>query len=553
MQRPSGICLSCVSLLPPRSGSFSVERGTGVSVGSVLAFWCRQGFQLVGNERITCLLRSGAPHWSNYQPVCEAIPTPEDRGLRVAVLVSVVSGIVIVTMSLSFILCCLQERLAKHRGHRDTHGSSRRRSRLCGSSRHSDCWLEREDSEWEAFPPPKVFHLSPRYEPHYPHSSPVYLGGLAGYDNRAYHRSQESLLKAPMAGLYRADGQIVYPHMVLQRVPTPTAPPPSAPLAPTAPLYLHLQPPTNDEPASAPFHKPSYSSPNSTPQRLFRGEAEEGNETVGNSSVCQHTDDVVCKLEQCRTDATSTVWVVLYCLVLAKGLVCNATLLVLLCRRGKNPTSQVLGINVAIINIIFLCALPAEIYVNLHKASVVVQRVSEVFVTLNVFSSPLLLASMCVERYVAVAFPVLYLRLSSREYGGWVALVWGLTVIVAGVVSHLGLRPLLPALASLVVILFLVMLASLLGIIRALCHRSPAQAKADLSPIKRKALVNVLAVMVPAVLTYVPATVMLALMKLTSVSCGLYLSMVGCLKFGVFIGPMFYLSRAKQFSCFKRG
>uniref|UniRef100_UPI003AAE7714 sushi domain-containing protein 3-like n=1 Tax=Centroberyx gerrardi TaxID=166262 RepID=UPI003AAE7714 len=111
--------LSCVSVLPPRRGSFYVETGTGVSVGTVLAFWCREGYQLVGSDKIYCNVRNGKPQWSNYLPVCEAIPRPEDRGLRVAVLASVVSGIVILAMSLSFLICCLQERSGRDRAKRD--------------------------------------------------------------------------------------------------------------------------------------------------------------------------------------------------------------------------------------------------------------------------------------------------------------------------------------------------------------------------------------------------------------------------------------------------
>lgn len=69
----SPVCpgLSCVPVLPPRRGSFYVERGTAVSVGSVLAFWCREGYQLVGSDKISCTVRNGKPQWSNYLPVCE--------------------------------------------------------------------------------------------------------------------------------------------------------------------------------------------------------------------------------------------------------------------------------------------------------------------------------------------------------------------------------------------------------------------------------------------------------------------------------------------------
>ncbi|XP_073337240.1 uncharacterized protein [Pagrus major] len=250
--------LSCISVLPPRRGSFYVETGTGVSIGSVLAFWCREGYQLVGSDKIYCNVRNGKPQWSNYLPVCEAIPRPEDRGLRVAVLASVVSGIVILAMSLSFLICCLQERSSRDRAKKE--GRSRRRDKR--SARRSECWLEREEGEWEAFPPPKIFHLSQRMNPRLAPDSPLYLtGGLSGYENRGYQRSQESLLKASMPGLYRSESQL-YPHVVLQRVPTPTAP--SAPSAPSAPLYLHL--PSSSSSASSPAHAAAHSQPHMMPQ-----------------------------------------------------------------------------------------------------------------------------------------------------------------------------------------------------------------------------------------------------------------------------------------------
>lgn len=48
-----------------------MESGTGVSIGSVLAFWCREGYQLVGSDKIYCNVRNGKAQWSNYLPVCE--------------------------------------------------------------------------------------------------------------------------------------------------------------------------------------------------------------------------------------------------------------------------------------------------------------------------------------------------------------------------------------------------------------------------------------------------------------------------------------------------
>ncbi|XP_061922643.1 sushi domain-containing protein 3 isoform X2 [Entelurus aequoreus] len=229
--------VSCVALLPPRGGSFYVESGTGMSVGSSLVFWCREGFQLLGSHKIHCLVRNGNARWSDYLPECQAIPRLEDRGLRVAVLASVVSAIVILAMSLSFLVCCLQERCSNTKD-----VVSRRREK--SSARHkqpssiNQSWLEREEDEWENFPPPNIFPLSQRMAA----DSALYLpGGLGGLDNRGYHRSQESLLKAPPPGVYRSESQL-YPHVVLQRGLPPTAP--------SAPLYLHLPTPAHPQPHS---------------------------------------------------------------------------------------------------------------------------------------------------------------------------------------------------------------------------------------------------------------------------------------------------------------
>ncbi|KAG1952723.1 uncharacterized protein zgc:162331 [Pimephales promelas] len=251
--------LSCVSLLPPRRGSFYVEKGTGMSVGTVLAFWCLEGYQLVGSEKITCVLRSNTAQWSNYPPDCEAIPKPEDRGLRVAVLASIVSSIVIFAMSVSFIICCLQERMSKERaGRADGRGRMRNKRK---SPWRSECWLERDEGDWEAFPPPKIYNLSQHLDPNLTPETPVYMGGLAGYDNRGYQRSQENLMKAPLPGLYRTESQM-YPHVVLQRVPTPTVP-----TAPSAPIYLRLStPPPTESPSEQPVLPPY---PGATPQRLW--------------------------------------------------------------------------------------------------------------------------------------------------------------------------------------------------------------------------------------------------------------------------------------------
>ncbi|XP_076840432.1 uncharacterized protein LOC143485102 isoform X2 [Brachyhypopomus gauderio] len=228
--------LSCVSLLPPRRGSYYVEQGTGVSVGSILVFWCREGYQLVGSEKITCILHASVPRWSNYLPVCESIPKPDAQGLRMALLVSLISAVVILVMAVSFIVCCVQEHLSKQKQKHRT-GRSRRREKQRSGSRRSPSWLVREELDWEAFPPPKIFNLSQRFERTAPHGSPLYSGVTRSHENRG---SQESLLRGTHPGVYHADSQ-VYQNLILQRV--QTAPIPSN--SPPTPVYLHISTPSS--------------------------------------------------------------------------------------------------------------------------------------------------------------------------------------------------------------------------------------------------------------------------------------------------------------------
>ncbi|XP_051580834.1 uncharacterized protein LOC127456402 isoform X4 [Myxocyprinus asiaticus] len=182
---------TCMSLLPPRRGSYYVEHGTGVSVGSMLVFWCREGYQLVGHEKITCILKAGTPQWSSYLPVCESIPRPNDQGLRIALLVSIVSGVVILLMSVFFIICCCQEHISKKREKQRT-GRSRRREKRSSRSHRSPSWLQREQLDWEAFPPPKLFNLSQRLDRPLPPGSPVYSEVVRAYENRGYESAQST-------------------------------------------------------------------------------------------------------------------------------------------------------------------------------------------------------------------------------------------------------------------------------------------------------------------------------------------------------------------------
>ena len=111
--------------------------------------------------------------------------------------------------------------------------------------------------------------------------------------------------------------------------------------------------------------------------------------------------------------------------------------------------------------------------------------------------------------------------------------------------------------------LFLIMITCLGRILSSLLQQSPAhlthlnQARSE-SPLKRKAVKNVLFIVVPAVISYFPILLMVPLILYMNYwndseqtlcdaveLCFLFSS------FGVYIGPLFYLSKAKQMCCLK--
>ncbi|PKU47187.1 sushi domain-containing protein 3 [Limosa lapponica baueri] len=67
----SNISAPCTALSPPRYGYYYVDRGSGISLGSVLVYWCQEGYQLVGSERLSCLRRESASSWSHPPPHCQ--------------------------------------------------------------------------------------------------------------------------------------------------------------------------------------------------------------------------------------------------------------------------------------------------------------------------------------------------------------------------------------------------------------------------------------------------------------------------------------------------
>ncbi|XP_075013716.1 uncharacterized protein LOC142085527 [Calonectris borealis] len=215
----NNISAPCTALPPPRYGYYDVDRGSGVSLGSVLVYWCQEGYQLVGSERLSCLRRESASSWSHPPPHCQAAPQPPGTGSRAAVAASLLSGAVILALSVSFAVCCWRDRERRSRG-----GQQHRR-KVRGGRKRDPSTPERGRN---AFGRLKHYH---RRDYHLSAlSSSVFPGAFAGCNNLAFQRSPENLLKLPLQS-WHPEAQVL-PQLVLQ----PSTPPLTA---------LPSQPPRN--------------------------------------------------------------------------------------------------------------------------------------------------------------------------------------------------------------------------------------------------------------------------------------------------------------------
>ncbi|XP_060936309.1 hydroxycarboxylic acid receptor 2-like [Limanda limanda] len=246
--------------------------------------------------------------------------------------------------------------------------------------------------------------------------------------------------------------------------------------------------------------------------------------------------------QPCETQAWENICYVLDMVLLITGLVANAALLWLfLMERKSLSASKVLGLNLAVMDLIFLFTVPVSLINRnldpsvIHNRSVSInnrlEKTENVCSMFNLMGCPLLLTCMCVERYLAVMRPVLYLRVRKWEYRVAVsAAVWAITLVFVVATIFVPDEAIILAPVSIIIsCLFILMLLCLGSVIWSLRQQSPAlsnngKQRCTESTLKKQAVRNVLIVVVPAVMSYLPVLMLL----------------------GVFIGPLFYFSKVQQ-------
>ncbi|XP_062860406.1 lysophosphatidic acid receptor 5-like [Trichomycterus rosablanca] len=271
-------------------------------------------------------------------------------------------------------------------------------------------------------------------------------------------------------------------------------------------------------------------------------------------------------LMACNKRATSSLYLIPQMMVLLFALPANANMLFLFLKNRKTLSpSEVLGLNLALLGVLFCLTLPLDIYTTVKGRLGILVHTSNTVGVLTYTGCPLLLTSMCLERYVAVSHPVLFMRLGKSEYrAACSAIIWILTGLTATVTFIFTLPITAVYLSVIINVLFLIMVACLLGIVCVLCKKGPGDAKSGEksdSPKKKKALKNIMIVLVLSTIVYFPllglAPYLLIVQELvrqgtfTDHCKPLYIC-VTFPYFGVCIGPLFYIARVRQMLCIRK-
>ncbi|GAA6101733.1 psychosine receptor-like [Tachysurus ichikawai] len=158
-----------------------------------------------------------------------------------------------------------------------------------------------------------------------------------------------------------------------------------------------------------------------------------------------------------------------------------------------------------------------------------------------------------------VTYPVLFIKLGKREYrAACSAIIWFLTCIMAAFMFVYTIANMALILSIILNVLFLVMVACLVGIVCVLRKKGPGEGDQNNSSIKKHALKNVVAILVPSTITYFPMLglapflliIQILVIKSTNTDLCQFLMMFAVLpNFGICLGPMFYMARVKQMFC----
>ncbi|XP_024918384.1 proteinase-activated receptor 3-like [Cynoglossus semilaevis] len=260
-----------------------------------------------------------------------------------------------------------------------------------------------------------------------------------------------------------------------------------------------------------------------------------------NDSVIQKT-----RFEGCIHMPATIIWyMTMQFINMCLGVPANITVLWLVYKnKGDSSNSGIFIFQLAVLDLLFCLSLSFEIVDILFITSSTVPYILRFFYGIK-DTSPLVLACICLDRYIAVLHPIAFTRLKDRQYRAVLAgVVW---VIILGY-SIASCAKIIPSAAKVYMGMilgpFAFMVFCNIAILWALRQSGPG--RDEMHPVKKRAFKMVLIILAIIVFHYCPPVVLFPFQDYFSPDvfrCQVHYGAFGVMDFSSTVQPMLYLSR----------
>ncbi|XP_062268565.1 proteinase-activated receptor 3 [Platichthys flesus] len=253
--------------------------------------------------------------------------------------------------------------------------------------------------------------------------------------------------------------------------------------------------------------------------------------------------------EQCKDMPAAIIWYLgLQFINMFLGIPTNLTVLWLIHKnKGDSSTSDIFILQLAILDVLFCLTPPLEL------ANIVFITTSSTWYVLRFFygmkdSSPLLLACICLDRYMAVVHPITFTELKDRQHRAVLAMLVWLFILGYAAAKCVGNIPNFEKVfTAMILAAFTFMVFCNIAILWVLRQSGPG--RDEMHPVKKRAFKMVLIIQAIIVFNYFPPVALFPFQDYFSADvfrCYIHYVAFGLMDFSSTIQPMLYLSKEKM-------
>ncbi|KAM9307104.1 proteinase-activated receptor 3-like [Pholidichthys leucotaenia] len=254
------------------------------------------------------------------------------------------------------------------------------------------------------------------------------------------------------------------------------------------------------------------------------------------------------KYEQCIDMPAVLIWY--FCLQFTNMILGIPTNLLVLWLINKNKhdssTSDIYILHLAIVDLLFCLIPPLELLNIVFLNNGRIWYVLFFFYGLKDFS-PLFLACICLDRYIAVVHPVTFTKVKDRQYRAVLAImVWLITLAYATAKCVGNIPGFEKVFTAVILAVFALMVYCNMAILWVLQHSGPG--RDEMHPVKKRAFNLVLIILAIIVFNYLPPVALFPFQEYFTpdvFKCYIHYVAFGLMDFSSTIQPMLYLSKEK--------